>query len=169
MTTLQQIELQCPVCENRFRSQAVVSTNSFGGKRTDFHERAAGTQPLPYLVHTCNRCGYTGAEPVLDPAPVEEPAGGEVAAPALPTQDAYTDENTVVVVPEQYRTRDYTYVLTGPDGSTVPVSLDALGNVVLTPALVKNLAGGDYVLSAVQGIDGSVADITTVNLLVPSA
>ena len=62
MTTLQQIELQCPVCENRFRSQAVVSTNSFGGKRTDFHERAAGTQPLPYLVHTCDRCGYTGAE-----------------------------------------------------------------------------------------------------------
>ena len=62
MTTLQQIELLCPVCENRFRSQAVVSTNSFGGKRTDFHERAAGTQPLPYLVHTCNRCGYTGAE-----------------------------------------------------------------------------------------------------------
>ena len=50
MTTLQQIELQCPVCENRFRSQAVVSTNSFGGKRTDFHERAAGTQPLPPSV-----------------------------------------------------------------------------------------------------------------------
>ena len=62
MTTLQQIELTCPVCESRFRSQAVVSTNSFGGKRTDFHERAAGTQPLPYLVHMCNRCGYTGAE-----------------------------------------------------------------------------------------------------------
>lgn len=62
MTTLQQIELQCPVCETRFRSQAVVSTNSFGGKRTDFHERAAGTQPLPYLVHMCQNCGYTGAE-----------------------------------------------------------------------------------------------------------
>lgn len=62
MTTLQQIELQCPVCETRFRSQAVVSTNSFGGKRTDFHERAAGTQPLPYLVHMCQHCGYTGAE-----------------------------------------------------------------------------------------------------------
>ena len=42
MTTLQQIELQCPICETRFRSQTVVSTNSFGGKRTDFHERAAG-------------------------------------------------------------------------------------------------------------------------------
>jgi uncharacterized protein len=62
MTTLQQIELECPVCETRFRSQAVVSTNSFGGKRTDFHELAAGIQPLPYLVHTCNRCGYTGSE-----------------------------------------------------------------------------------------------------------
>jgi uncharacterized protein len=62
MTTLQQIELHCPICESTFRSQAVVSTNSFGGKRTDFHERAAGTQPLPYLVHTCGRCGYSGAE-----------------------------------------------------------------------------------------------------------
>jgi len=62
MTTLQQIELKCPVCDTRFRSQAVVSTNSFGGKRTDFHERAAGTQPLPYLVHMCNRCGYSGSE-----------------------------------------------------------------------------------------------------------
>jgi len=63
MTTLQQIELRCPVCETQFRSQAVVSTNSFGGKRTDFHERAAGTQPLPYLVHTCAECGYSGGEP----------------------------------------------------------------------------------------------------------
>ncbi len=62
MTVLQQIDLHCPVCSNRFRSQAVVSTNSFGGKRTDFHERAAGTQPLPYLVHTCVRCGFSGAE-----------------------------------------------------------------------------------------------------------
>ena len=62
MTVLQQIDLRCPVCENQFRSQAVVSTNSFGGKRTDFHERAAGTQPLPYLVHTCDQCGYSGSE-----------------------------------------------------------------------------------------------------------
>src|SRR5271156_5279630 len=62
MTTLQQIELCCPVCATRFRSQAVVATNAFGGKRTDFHERAAGTQPLAYLVHMCNRCGYAGAE-----------------------------------------------------------------------------------------------------------
>src|SRR5213592_4177740 len=62
ITTLQQIGLQFPIGETRFRSQTVVSTNSFGGKRTDFHERAAGTQPLPYLIHTCNRCGYSGAD-----------------------------------------------------------------------------------------------------------
>ncbi|HVF40178.1 MAG TPA: DUF2225 domain-containing protein [Gemmatimonadaceae bacterium] len=62
MTTLRQIELSCPVCGNSFQSQAVVTTNAFGGKRTDFHERAAGTQPLAYLIHMCGECGYSGAE-----------------------------------------------------------------------------------------------------------
>lgn len=63
MTTLRHIELTCPICANKFNSQAVLSTNSFGGKRTDFHERAAGQmQPLPYLIHLCSRCGYAGSE-----------------------------------------------------------------------------------------------------------
>jgi uncharacterized protein (DUF2225 family) len=62
LTTLRQIELSCPICGNSFRSQAVVSTNAFGGKRTDFHERAAGTQPLAYLIHMCSFCGYSGVE-----------------------------------------------------------------------------------------------------------
>lgn len=62
MTTLRQIELRCPVCDHEFKSQSVVSTNAFGGKRTDFHERAAGTQPLAYLIHMCGECGYSGAE-----------------------------------------------------------------------------------------------------------
>ena len=43
MTTLHQIELACPVCRLRFASHAVVSTDSSGGKRTDFHERALGS------------------------------------------------------------------------------------------------------------------------------
>ena len=60
MTTIQEITLECPVCENRFDSRTVASTNGFGGKQTDFRERAAGTQPLPFLVHTCDRCGYSG-------------------------------------------------------------------------------------------------------------
>lgn len=62
MTTLRQIDLSCPVCGNSFQSQAVVTTNAFGGKRTDFHERAAGTQPLAYLVHMCGQCGFSGGE-----------------------------------------------------------------------------------------------------------
>lgn len=62
MTTLRQIQLGCPVCGNTFHSQAVVTTNAFGGKRTDFHERAAGTQPLAYLIHMCDACGYSGGE-----------------------------------------------------------------------------------------------------------
>lgn len=60
MTTLHLIELSCPVCSRVFRSQTVVSTNGYGGKRTDFHERAAGMQPLPYFVHLCTQCGYAG-------------------------------------------------------------------------------------------------------------
>lgn len=60
MTTLHLIELTCPVCDSAFRSQTVVATNGFGGKRTDFHERAAGMQPLPYFVHLCSHCGYAG-------------------------------------------------------------------------------------------------------------
>ncbi len=62
MTTLKDIALSCPICANQFSSQAVLSTNSFGGKRTDFHERAVGAQPLPFLIHTCSRCGYSGTE-----------------------------------------------------------------------------------------------------------
>jgi uncharacterized protein len=63
VTRLHSMELHCPVCDARFQSKTVVSTNALGGRRTDFHERAAGTQPLPYLVHMCSRCGYSGAGP----------------------------------------------------------------------------------------------------------
>ena len=37
MTQLHELELTCPVCQTRFRSKIVLSTNSFGGKRTYFH------------------------------------------------------------------------------------------------------------------------------------
>ncbi len=62
MTKLSHIQLSCPICLNEFSSRAVMSTNSFGGKRTDFHARAMGAQPLPYMIHTCSKCGYTGTE-----------------------------------------------------------------------------------------------------------
>jgi uncharacterized protein (DUF2225 family) len=60
MTVLESIQLTCPICDAGVASKQVVSTNTLGGKRTDFHERAAGTQPLPYRVHMCPRCGYAG-------------------------------------------------------------------------------------------------------------
>lgn len=87
MTTLQRIQLRCPVCGTEFVSHSVVATNAFGGKRTDFHERAAGMQPLPYLVHMCNRCGYTGAErdfaDEADPSPVVKEHVWNELAPTL--------------------------------------------------------------------------------------
>ncbi len=60
MTTLDLIELTCPVCAQAFHSQTVVATSGHGGKRTDFHERATGMQPLPYFIHLCTQCGYAG-------------------------------------------------------------------------------------------------------------
>jgi len=62
MTALREIELECPVCRRRFASRAVASSDALGGRRTDFREFAEGTQPLPFFMHMCPRCGYTGAE-----------------------------------------------------------------------------------------------------------
>ena len=62
MTSLRTIELRCPVCRNHFTSRAVDSTDSMGGESTDFHARSVGVQPLAYLVHLCERCGYAGNE-----------------------------------------------------------------------------------------------------------
>lgn len=74
MTTLLNIELGCPVCCKAFSSQTVLPPHTAGRKRTDFHEQTAGVQPLPYLVHTCPTCGYSGddrdfgREACIDPA-----------------------------------------------------------------------------------------------------
>jgi uncharacterized protein (DUF2225 family) len=62
MTTLLRIELTCPVCFRIFSSQTVLTADSSARKRTDFHEQAPGVQPLPYLLHTCSNCGYTGSD-----------------------------------------------------------------------------------------------------------
>ena len=73
MTTLAEVWLRCPVCEKDFVSQRVVSTNSFGGKRTDFQVRAAGTQPTAYLVHLCPRCGYAGKDSAFEHGATADP------------------------------------------------------------------------------------------------
>ena len=87
MTTLREIELTCPICCHTFSSQTVLSTNLLG-TRTDFHEQAEGDQPLPYLIHTCAKCGYTGCEQDFDTEAALEPALKEHVwdelAPKLP-------------------------------------------------------------------------------------
>jgi uncharacterized protein (DUF2225 family) len=88
MTTLQRIQLTCPICSWTFSSQTVVSA-SLLGRRTDFHELAAGAQPLPYLVHTCSTCGYSGNVRDFGDDAVPSPAlrdhvWGELA-PTLPS------------------------------------------------------------------------------------
>jgi uncharacterized protein len=62
MTKLSLIELCCPVCDNHFRSRAVEATDSPAGKRTAFHDESLGAAPIRYLVHSCNRCGFSGVE-----------------------------------------------------------------------------------------------------------
>lgn len=63
MITFKEATLTCPVCEKEFCTRVVTNTNSLGGKRTDFQEVATGdVQPLPYLIHTCPQCSYTGSE-----------------------------------------------------------------------------------------------------------
>lgn len=59
MTQLIDVALKCTNCGAEFETQKVQSTNSFGGKRTDFHEKAAGASPLPWQVYTCPICGYS--------------------------------------------------------------------------------------------------------------
>jgi uncharacterized protein (DUF2225 family) len=61
MTTLVNIELTCPVCETRFDSHRIASTNSMG-QDTDFRPRAAGLDPQPHYVHVCPRCLFAAFE-----------------------------------------------------------------------------------------------------------
>lgn len=60
MTTPIKISLHCPCCGETFESRSLLSTNNFGPQSTDFHQRAAGFQPLPLYIHTCTTCGFTG-------------------------------------------------------------------------------------------------------------
>lgn len=66
MTFLQQIKLRCPVCETVFASLVAKVVKPLGGRRTDFREEAANRHSLPYLMHVCTLCGYTGQSERFD-------------------------------------------------------------------------------------------------------
>jgi len=114
MTTLRQIDLRCPVCDHEFKSQSVVSTNAFGGKRTDFHERAAGTQPLAYLIHMCSECGYSGAEADFrgsaDVSPVLKQHVFRELMPLLPTFVAGSEKYEAAAKVAQWQGMDTRHV-----------------------------------------------------------
>lgn len=65
MTTMQQTDVQCPVCKHEIHAQWATATYRHG-MRTDLHVRAQGTQPLPYRVITCNDCGFSAEKAVYD-------------------------------------------------------------------------------------------------------
>lgn len=61
MTTLVEIELTCPVCDTRFQSHRIASTNSMG-QDTDFRPHVAGADPQPHYVHVCPHCKFAAFE-----------------------------------------------------------------------------------------------------------
>ena len=68
MTTLQQIKLDCPVCETHFASLAGRTSAAAGLRRSDFRDDNPGRSTLPYLVHVCVCCGYAGLVEQFDPS-----------------------------------------------------------------------------------------------------
>jgi uncharacterized protein (DUF2225 family) len=60
VTTMTDIELNCPYCDRIFQSSTIISTNTFGPRTTDLYQKAGGYQPLSLFIHTCPSCGYTG-------------------------------------------------------------------------------------------------------------
>jgi uncharacterized protein (DUF2225 family) len=102
------------VCDHEFKSQSVVSTNAFGGKRTDFHERAAGTQPLAYLIHMCSECGYSGAEAdfrgATDVSPVLKQHVFRELMPLLPTFVAGSEKYEAAAKVAQWQGMDTRHV-----------------------------------------------------------
>jgi predicted RNA-binding Zn-ribbon protein involved in translation (DUF1610 family) len=62
MTRLRKKTVTCPNCGMPVGMHIVRSTNTLGGRATDFRPVALGGQPVAQLVHTCPSCGLTGEE-----------------------------------------------------------------------------------------------------------
>lgn len=59
-TTKALVKFTCPICENKFESYVVLSTNNLGGQDSDFLSRARGDQPILLAPITCPICFYSG-------------------------------------------------------------------------------------------------------------
>lgn len=51
----------CPNCRKKLKVDILVSTNTGGGLTTDLHQLALGAEPLIFLIHSCQSCGFTGS------------------------------------------------------------------------------------------------------------
>jgi hypothetical protein len=59
-TTIFRQPVRCPACDHAFTSHQIGSTNTFGGKDSDFCAHARGTPSLLYVLVTCVKCLFTG-------------------------------------------------------------------------------------------------------------
>ncbi len=59
MTSATEIIVTCPCCATPFPAPILMSTNNLGGQSTDFHARAAGHDPLHFVLGSCPNCGFT--------------------------------------------------------------------------------------------------------------
>jgi uncharacterized protein (DUF2225 family) len=59
MTKAREVEVTCPCCGATFDAPMLMSTNTLGGRTTDFHSIAVGFDPIVFMVATCPKCGYT--------------------------------------------------------------------------------------------------------------
>jgi uncharacterized protein (DUF2225 family) len=64
MTTFESVTLTCPLCTHEVQARVLMSTN-FMGSTTDLHSITSGYNPLEFMIHTCQHCGFTGSEPAF--------------------------------------------------------------------------------------------------------
>lgn len=96
MTTLQPFQFTCPLCGNKFESQLVTSTNSFGRLHSDLYKEAEGQQPVCYFIHTCPDCGYTGYEGDFGPQSLDDAFKGlveKIITPEVKSRQIETNGN----------------------------------------------------------------------------
>jgi len=56
------LALNCPCCGNQFKATSLFSANTCGPLTTDLYRHARGLPHLPFMVHSCSQCGYSGLE-----------------------------------------------------------------------------------------------------------
>jgi hypothetical protein len=59
VTTMIPIKLHCPNCGDTVDSDELTSTN-YVGRTTELKPITMGFEPLLYLIHSCQNCGFTG-------------------------------------------------------------------------------------------------------------